>query len=193
MAEQGSSDARGVEAALQPDSAAPRVYMMCGLPFSGKSTLARALASRFGWNHLELDQFHTERGVGTAGTPISRQQWTAAYREAFQRLDQLLTAGNTVIYDATNFRRVQREQVRRIAARHGARASVIHVAVPEAVTRRRLLANRLTRHRLDVRDEDFAEVAMRFQPPTDAELVLRYDQQVPLDHWLALVVEWPVS
>ena len=159
--------------------------MLCGLPFSEKSTLARALTRRFGWTLLELDQLHTERGIGSDGTRISRQQWTEAYREAFRRLDRLLAAGETVVYDATNFRRVQREQVRRIAARYGVTTVVIHVAVPEAESRRRLLANRLNRQRVDVPDEDFAEVATRFQAPADAERVLRYDQQVPLDRWLA--------
>jgi predicted kinase len=163
----------------------PAVYMLCGLPFAGKSTLGRALARRCGWLYLELDQINIERGVGVNGGPISRQQWTESYREAYRRLKRALADGHTVVYDATNFRRIQRDQVRRFAAQHNAEVMVIHVQVPEDQIRRRRQSNRITKQRLDVRDEDFAEVAANFQQPTDDERVLHYDQRVTLEEWLA--------
>lgn len=162
----------------------PAVYMLCGLPFAGKSTLGRALARHCSWLYLELDQINIERGIGVDGAPISRQQWTASYREAYRRLKDALAHGHTVVYDATNFRRLQRDQVRRIAAQYDADVVVIHVQVPEADIRQRWQANRITKQRLDVRDEDFAEVATNFQLPSVDERVLHYDQRITLEEWL---------
>ncbi len=161
------------------------VYMMCGLPFAGKSTLGKALVRHCGWLYLELDQINTERGVGVDGEPISRQQWTESYREAYRRLKRALADGQTVVYDATNFRRIQRDQVRRIAGQYDAEVVVIHLQVPEETIRRRWQANRITKQRLDVRDEDFAEVAANFQLPGDDERVLHYDQRMTIEAWLA--------
>jgi predicted kinase len=135
--------------------------------------------------YLELDRINIERGIGMDGGMITRQQWTASYREAYRRLKDALAQGCTVVYDATNFRRIQRDQVRRIAAHYGADVVVIHVQVPEAEIRRRWQANRITKQRLDVRDEDFAEVAANFQLPNADERVLHYDQRIPPEEWLA--------
>ncbi len=33
----------------------PAVYILCGIPFSGKSTLARTLAMQRGWTHVDVD------------------------------------------------------------------------------------------------------------------------------------------
>lgn len=161
-----------------------RLYMMCGLPFAGKSTLARALAQHLGAVHLETDAINTERGLGLSGAAITTREWAATYREAYRRLEALLNAGNTVVYDAVNYRRVQRDQLRRIAQRCDAVVQVIFVTTPVAQARQRLETNRVQRTRFDVRDEDFAEVASRFEPPTADEHVLHYDGTEPIEPWL---------
>lgn len=159
--------------------------MLCGLPFAGKSTLARRLAERFGWMHLEIDAILRERGIGFDGEVIARNAWSAAYREGYRRLGALLDAGHNVVYDATNFRRVQRDQTRRIAAKHGATTRLIYVATSESEAQRRRDCNRVQRLRAGVRDEDFAEVRDRFQPLDADEHALLYDGSSPIDTWIA--------
>lgn len=159
------------------------VYILCGLPFSGKSTLARELARRFGLEHVEIDRINSERGVGFDGAPISQQEWTATYSESFRQLERCLANGRSAVYDATNFTRQQRDRVRRIAGRFHACAAVIHLDLPDEA-RRRWQVNRLSGERYDVRDDDFAQVADNFEPPTDDEETIRYDGQTPLDEWL---------
>jgi len=161
----------------------PRLLILCGLPFAGKSTLARALAAALGAVHLELDAVNRERGLGLDGSPISRSAWTATYREGRRRLEGHLAAGRTVVYDAVTFRWAHREQLRRVARRHGASATVVWVATPVAEIGRRRRANREHRTRRDVRPADFALVAGGFEPPRADEAALVYDGSVSPAAW----------
>jgi predicted kinase len=163
----------------------PRLYILCGLPFAGKTTLAGVLSDHLGLARLALDDIICEWGVGLDGRPIPAEHWAAAYNEAYRRLDALLRAGRSVVYDATNYRRAHRRRLERIAARHGATTQVIYLDVAEAEARRRWQQNRVTRERWDVRAEDFAKVVDHFEPPDPDEGVLHYDPAVPPAQWIA--------
>src|SRR5687768_7878376 len=93
----------------------PRLFILCGLPFTGKSTLARNLAARIGAEHVEIDQINTERGVGLDDAVIGVADWDVTYTVSFQLVERHLVAGHSVIYDATNYTREQRERLRAIA------------------------------------------------------------------------------
>ena len=165
--------------------AQPRLVILCGVPFAGKSTLARALAARPGWVLLEVDAINRDRGAGSRDGRLSRAEWTATYREAFRRLDGLLAEGRSVVYDATNGRRRMRDRLRQIAAVRGARAVVVLVEPPLVEVRRRRETNRLTPRRPDVHDDDFAEVVSGFQAPGEDEGAVRYDGSTPVAEWIA--------
>jgi adenylate kinase family enzyme len=40
-----------------------KLYILCGLPFAGKTTLAKELVKRFGFVHIGIDQINTNFGV----------------------------------------------------------------------------------------------------------------------------------
>jgi predicted kinase len=160
------------------------VYILCGLPFAGKSTLARALAHARGLAYVELDAINAERGLGLDGAAIAPETWDATYAESYRRVDESLGAGRAVIYDATNFTRAQRDRARAIAARHQVPATVLYVDVSPAVAIQRWQRNRETGQRFDVRDDDFAQVVDHFEPPTGDERVLRYEPSMPLATWV---------
>jgi predicted kinase len=104
---------------------------------------------------------------------------------AYQRVAETLAAGESVIYDETNFLRAQRDAVRDIAARAGVSARLVWVTTPEGAARARWLANRHSGARFDVRDQDFAYVATRFEEPGPDEDALRYDGASAPEVWLA--------
>lgn len=101
------------------------LYFLCGLPFAGKSTLARALAARTQARHIALDAVNTERGLGLDGATITPEQWDQTYAEVYRRIEAALAAGDSAISDETCFLRAQRDAVRAIAARAGARCQLI--------------------------------------------------------------------
>ena len=133
---------------------------------------------------VELDAINTARGVGLHGEAISPEEWDRTYAEAYRQLDAFLAAGRSVLFDATNFTKAQRDSLRALAVKQGARALVIYLDVSEAEARQRWLQNRATGARYDVRDEDFAQVATLFEPPTQEEQVVRYHPSQPANEWI---------
>lgn len=164
----------------------PILYVLCGLPFAGKSTLARALAARLGIPRVELDAINTERGLGLDLAPIEPEQWTATFEEAYRRVTSHLHAGASVIFDAGGFTRAQRDGLRAMSSGCAAAACLIHVRVSPEVATARWQSNRLTGERYDIRDDYFAQGLDHFEPPTADENALVYDGSQPLDIWLAM-------
>jgi predicted kinase len=145
---------------------APTRYALCGLPFAGKSTVARELAKQVGAPIVRLDAINAERGLGLDGQPIPPHEWDRTYAQAYGRLDQARAANSSVILDHVNFTRAERGRVRQFAAQHGAIVQIFYLPVT-AEAWRRLLANRATGGRNDVRDEDFDLVVRHFEAPDD--------------------------
>ncbi len=160
-----------------------RLYILCGLPFAGKTTLAQALMRRFGFPYIALDDINSERSLGLDGERISQMNWAKSYAEAHRRLDANLASGQSLIYDATNFTRKERNRLRELAAKHSIATTVIYLDLADEA-RRRWQANHISHARYDVRDEDFALVADNFEPPTDEDAIT-YDGTLLLDEWIA--------
>ena len=63
----------------------PYVYLLCGLPFAGKTTLAKALEDWLGVTRVALDEINTKTGFGNEETGLSPEEWTATYQEAYHQ------------------------------------------------------------------------------------------------------------
>ncbi len=155
--------------------ASPTLIILCGLPFSGKTTLGRVLSNGIGAVHLEMDRIVVEQGGSFEPGGLSNEVWIAAYKEGHRRLDRLLAAGRPVVWDAVSFRWSHREKLRRMASQHGVRSYLIWLDILLPEINRRRVANQLSRSRGDVADADFAMVANGFQPPRAEEGAVRYD------------------
>ncbi len=162
-----------------------RLFILCGLPFAGKTTLAKVLEERLGFARVDMDEINTRRGVGLHGEAIVQEEWDRTYAECYRQLEQWLQAGQTVLFDAANFTKAQRDHLRTIATKHGASAQVIYLDVSESEAKQLWLQNRVTHQRYDVRDDDFAHVVTYFDVPTPDEYVLRYHPSQPVDEWIA--------
>ncbi|HCI78216.1 MAG TPA: hypothetical protein DHW02_00840, partial [Ktedonobacter sp.] len=149
--------------------------ILCGLPFAGKTTLAKALVRELHLSRVSIDDLNTERGIWDDEKGLSSEEWTNVYNEAYRRLDALLSQGKSVLDDNANFTREQRDHLRVIAAKYQVPTTVIYVMTPLTEVRRRWQENRQTKVRNDVRDEDFALVVDSFEAPTDDEHVVCYD------------------
>lgn len=163
----------------------PILYVLCGLPFAGKSTLARDLAARLSIPRVELDAINTERGLGINASPISPEEWAATYAEVYRRIADHLRAGKSAIFDAVSFTRAQRDEARALAEDCGAGGRLIYVCVSPEIAAARWHRNRLTGERHDVPDDNFALVRDQFEPPAPDEDALVYDGTQPLSAWLA--------
>jgi predicted kinase len=161
-----------------------RLFILCGLPFSGKSTLARAMAERLDVVHIELDSVHGERGLDLKGESPTREDWIEAYRRSFRKLDKVLAEGHSAVFDATSYRRVHRQRLARIAGKYEVPTSLIYLDVDEAEAKRRRNENRTSNDRPNVDDQGFALVSGEMQFPSADEAALIYHPIEQMNDWI---------
>ena len=164
-----------------------RLFVMCGLPFSGKSTLARALADQLDLVNIEVDRLHNELGQSPSDGRVTREQWIAAYRLGYVRLEAALREGWSAVFDAVSYRRLQRNRVRRVAETLGIPAVIVSLEVTSEEANGRRIRNRLTGERVDVPSEDFREVASGMQRPELDEPCIHYHPSEPINAWIERV------
>jgi predicted kinase len=163
----------------------PRLYIVFGIPFSGKSTIVRELVRQRGCAVVDIDAINTARGVGISGAPITAEDWAISFASARSQLDAALAAGESVAYDGHVWSRAQRDKFRAVASAAGANITFIYLDIPESVVHERLLANRRAAQRFDVPDDLFAQAVALMELPDEAESVMRYDGSEPVAAWVA--------
>jgi predicted kinase len=161
-----------------------RLYILCGLPFAGKTTLAKELVKRFGLTQIDVDQINTNFGVGLLGASISPEEWERTYVEAYKQLADALNSRQSVLFEGASYTKELRDRLRAIAYKRGVASRVIYVDISESEARQRLHSNRITQHRHNVRDDNFALVVTYFEPPREDEGVIHYHQSLPLEEWI---------
>lgn len=150
-----------------------RLILLCGLPGSGKTTLARRLAQEVPAVRLCPDEWMADLGIDlfderTRGR-LERRFWSHA--------QDLLRLGQAVILEFGFWERAERDEKRLAARALGVPVELHHLDVPTDELRRRVEARngagersaaRITRTMLE-------EYANAFEAPTEQELAL-FDQ-----------------
>lgn len=153
----------------------PLLTLMCGLSFSGKSTLALELRSRLDAEVLSLDVINAERGL-YGGQGISGEEWQETHQIAQARARHALTGGRSVIIDDTASHRFLRDAWREVAVQGAARFRIVWLDIDTVTQHERLHTNRAAPSRLDVVDWVLAEHRASFEPPLD-ENAIRVDSR----------------
>lgn len=146
-------------------TAFPALIVLCGLPGTGKSFLARQIAERLPAVIVEADYVRKTlfRQPTYAG---AESAWV--HRVAHVTIERLLKTSHHVIYDATNLSEWFRDKTYHIAERAGAGLVVVQTVASEEVARERLAKRALARDPDDLSDATIA-VYERFK--RDAEPV----------------------
>jgi predicted kinase len=155
------------------------LVITCGLPGTGKSTLARRLGERTGFAVISSDVVRKElTGLSPQehryeafGEGIYSADFTErTYTELLKRAAPLLLEGRSVIIDASFIRRPHRVAAARLAKETGAQFACILLEVPPETVRRRL-DRRLARGigSSDARWETYVKQKRRFERPSKAE------------------------
>jgi predicted kinase len=163
----------------------PRLYVVFGLPFAGKSTLVRELVRQRGCRVIDIDAMNTARGVGIEGAAITAEDWAISFALARTQLITALVAGESVAYDGHVWSHAQRDEFRTLARAAGAALTLIYLDVGESLVRARLLANRSAPQRHDVPNDLFEQAVALMEPPGEMEVVTRYDGVAPVAAWIA--------
>lgn len=162
-----------------------KLYILCGLPFSGKTTLAKELVNRFGFTRIDLDDIKFELfGNQITDDEVDEDGWNQVFTLMYKRIKEALERGETVVSDTGNFTKKERDLVRQQNSQIGVETITIFVDTPANVAHVRLLHNRVTEERFDVTDADFEETITKLEIPGTDENTIVYDGTKPLEQWL---------
>jgi aminoglycoside phosphotransferase family enzyme/predicted kinase len=170
-------------------SAQPLVLVCMGLPASGKSTLARALAGRLGLIHLSSDLVRkrlagvrptSHRVEGFEGGIYSRTMTRRTYASLMRNAARWLRRRQSVVLDATFGQPADRAALRQLARRTGARLAVVVCRADEATIRARLALRAGDRYATsDARLEIWPALRAAFVEPIELPLLLEADTAGP--------------
>jgi uncharacterized protein len=130
---------------------AVRLVLVGGLPGTGKSTLADALAHACGWMIIATDEVRKEMAGVSLATSLhadpNRDHYrfddrSAVYTECLRRAEQLLAQGESVIIDASWNSAQWRQAAADTAARSAAELVELRCVAPDAIAEARILRRR---------------------------------------------------
>jgi predicted kinase len=162
----------------------PALIAMCGLAFSGKSTMARRVAAALAAEIVSYDAINAGRGFD-GGTTIADHEWEKTSLQAAEKARALLAEGRSVVVDDTFSHRFLRDRFRAVAGESGASFVLLFVDTPIAVIEVRIAENARTRRRGHIEAEVFAHHRDRFQFPAADEAPVRLSNEADLERWLA--------
>jgi len=163
----------------------PILYILCGLPFSGKTTLAKALAVHTGATVVGFDTTWAEMSEKLDSQMDKGDVWRAVRKVAFKKIRDSLKEKISVVYDEINVRYEHREELRSIASECGALSVIVYLNIPLDILLKREKVNKHSQERHEVRTENFEEALDQFEKPLSKEHVIVFDGLTDVDRWLA--------
>ena len=133
------------------------LIIVCGLPGSGKTTLAKALSKRLGAGHLSSDVLRRELFPNPT---YSEDEKKAVYSGMALRAGKLLSEGRSVVADATFYKRWQREMFLRLPGEK----KVVLCTLGEDQLRKRLARRKAGRSVSDADFEVYMKLKGQFEP-----------------------------
>lgn len=151
----------------------PILWMVCGLPASGKSTIAKALAEVFDISVIRSDMIRKELLVGSSGLSdestfeqglYSAYATEITYKRMFDLAQENLKKGKSVVIDATFSRAVRRAEVLRIAEHRQSAPVFVECRTTEPILAARLLKRETEPSVSDARLIHLEDFKNRFEP-----------------------------
>ena len=147
------------------------LIVILGLPGTGKTTFASALAARTGALHLNTDMLRVELGLRGQYDETTKAR---VYDELLRLTRNALKQGTPVVLDGTFYRQAFRDRITDLARETGAALKWIELtASPETVKER-------VSHKRPYSEADFAvymKIREAFEPLKEERLSLDSDQK----------------
>src|SRR3954454_17352958 len=147
----------------------PRLVLLCGLPASGKTTLAREIADAYGAVRLNPDEWESALGVD----PFDEEFQTRLEAQFWELAQRLLVLGTSVVLEWGFWARSERDEKRDAARALGVVVELRFLDAPFDELVRRVLA-RHAAGGIAISESHMERYRGIFQPPTGDELAL-YD------------------
>jgi predicted kinase len=150
----------------------PTLYIMCGLPYSGKSTIAQRLAEESNLPIVSVDEIRESMGFYWNEHEASGDDWKRIFQAVDRGITDHLNAGQSVIYDSANQDKASRQKYATLAQSLGSEARIVFVDTPLEIIEQRRAANVVSGERHHIPDRFYQAALDSFEPPTSDEHVL---------------------
>ncbi len=150
------------------------IIVLCGVPFSGKSRLARQLSDELKLKIVSYDNdiYAVHKHEVPAGTSPAKE-YEAVQAIAREYLSGLLSSGESIIYDDLCLERDDRSKLQRMAKEHGANYVLVFLDTPEPVIQQRRTANLATTTRGHISDEKLRlDLSLLEKPGPDEDAIV---------------------
>ena len=166
----------------------PALIAMCGLPFAGKSVLARALSRELRIRVLSYDSeiYQVHSRLAPAGSSAAAE-YDFVQGIARREIGAILAGGESLIYDDLLLERGDRRKLAAVAKAHWADLVLVYLDTPPSVIDERRAANSRTRARISVPEGKIRLDISRLEPPEEAERAIYVSPDDVLPEVLARV------
>jgi predicted kinase len=160
-----------------------KLYLLCGLAFAGKSTLAASIADQTGAVVVSLDAINAERGLA-GGLGIPDGEWARSHEIARARVESALASGRSVVVDDTNCFRSLRDGYRAVGESLGADCIVVRIDAEPSLVLSRLRENDRALARPRVTEEVLRDLIRKFEPPGADECQIAFPASSDPGAWV---------
>ena len=149
-----------------------KLYILCGLPFAGKSLLSKEIENKTGAKLISFDKNWEE--LSKTNPEIN---YETGLQDCKNKIAESLQKNISVIYDSTNKRPATREVFINLAKENDAEPIVIYLEVPLEEIKRRRAQSLIDKTHHVVADENFNRSIEHLVPPTDAVILKTEDDK----------------
>lgn len=156
---------------------------MCGVGFSGKSTLSKKIAEHLGATLISWDAIYFEMKDKLSADNASNE----LAKLSMERISDALRNGKSVVFDFTSLKRAHREKLRNLAKEFNADSKIIFLDTPIEVQKERQELNKVTKERHDVKQEYLDYAIAELEVPAEDENVVRVKPNYDFDELVHMI------
>jgi predicted kinase len=143
------------------------LFVLCGLPYAGKTFLAKQLVEMTSIAYVSIDTIFYKHGFDwTQNILPDAQQWKLIFDEAYDAITKALSSNKNVLYDSTNHTLASRDALRELAEKSSAHLQIIYLPISVESVWDRWQKNADTKDRPQISKELIEETIKVFEPPT---------------------------
>ena len=156
------------------------LFIMSGLPFSGKTTLSKQIAQSLGIKRISFDEVWIESEKILDFIPT----WENISQKCEDIVVDELKNNISVIYDNLGDRLNNRDKMRQLVQKNNANFKLIYINISKEESKLRRQNNLLLKDHHLVSDTDFNNALNSFEVPTLSENPIIYNQNQNIEEWI---------